>query len=251
MFDRFVNFVRSLFGALLGRVEDPQLLLEQTYQDLNSNLIQVRQAVAQAIATEKQIEQQYLKNREQATTWHNRASMAVQQSNDDLARQALQRKQQYQQSAGEQEVLLKNQHDATEQLKQRLTDLEAEVQKAYSKKQVLIARDKVAQATGKANELLAKTTAYGTLSIMDRMEEKVQEREARAAALAELGGDNLEKQFKGIEVKTDIEGDLAALKNQMGMGPTKIEIKEPVLLEEKADTSKAIEAEEVRDVTQD
>jgi len=249
MFERFVNLIRSIFGALLGKAEDPSLMLEQAYQELNANVMQVRQAVAQALATEKQIEQQRAKNLEQIQTWHNRAIMAVQQGNDDLAKQALQRKQQYTQVAGEQDVLLKNQHKATESLKEKMTDLEAEVQKAYSKKQLLIARDKAAQATGKANELLSKTTAYGTLSTIDRMEEKVQEREARSAALAELSGDHLEKQFKSIETKTDVDQDLAALKDQLGIGPTKIKIQEPILLEEKSKSNDTVEAQEVRDLS--
>src|ERR1700729_3733704 len=101
MFDRFVNFVRAVFGALLGKVEDPQLLLNQTYEDLKASLIQVQQAVAQTIAVQKQIEMQLKKDQEQVQTWHNRAAMAVQQGKDDLARQALQRKQQYLQSVNE------------------------------------------------------------------------------------------------------------------------------------------------------
>lgn len=247
MFERFLNVIRSIFGALLGKAEDPALLLEQTYQDLNANVMQVRQAVAQALATEKQIEQQYLKNQEQVKTWHNRATMAVKEGKDDLAKQALQRKQQYTQVMGEQEILLKNQHQTTESLKIRLAELEEEVQKAYSKKQVLIARDKAAAATSKANELLSKTNAYGTLSVMDRMETKVEEKEARAAAFAELSGDNLEKQFKSIETKTDIDGDLAALKDQLGMGATRIEIKEPVLLEEHKKADHIVDAQEIKE----
>src|SRR5215467_13266290 len=182
MFERLAQLFRAMFNAVLGRMEDPQVMLEQTYQDLQSNLIQVRQAVAQAIATEKQLEQQLQKNKDQAETWQNRAAMAVQQGNDDLARQALQRKQQYLEAAKDLEVQLKSQRELTAQLRQKLTDLEAEVQKAYTKKQVLIARDKAAQATTKANEILSKTTASGALSVIDRMETKVQEREAKAAA---------------------------------------------------------------------
>jgi len=242
MFERFVNLIRSIFGAILGQAEDPQLLVEQAYQDLNANVMQVRQAVAQALATEKQIEQQRLKNLEQIKTWHNRAAMSVQQGKDDLAKQALQRKQQYMQVVAEQEILLKNQHQTTEALKLRLSELEEEVQKAYSKKQVLLARDKAAKATSKANELLSKTNAYGTLSIMDRMETKVEEKEARAAALAELGGDQLERQFKNIERTTDLDADLAALKDELAMGGTKIEIKEPILLEEHNRSNNIFEA---------
>jgi phage shock protein A len=236
MFSRFASLVKAFFNSLMGKMEDPEMMLEQTYQDLQNNLIQVRQAVAQAIATEKQLEQQLNKNKDQAQTWQNRAAMAVQQGNDDLARQALQRKQQYAQAAADLEAQLKHQREATNVLRQRLTELEGEVQKAYTKKQVLIARDKAAQATSKANEILSKSSADGALSIMDKMEQKVSEREAKAAALQELGSDQLDKKFKSFEGQVDIEAELMMLKGQ-GTGGQKmitnnsVNTKEPVLVE--------------------
>lgn len=232
MFQRMASLVKAFLNSLMGKMEDPEMMLEQTYQELQSNLIQVRQAVAQAIATEKQLEQQLQKNKDQAATWHNRASMAVQQGNDDLARQALQRKTQYAQAASDLETQLKSQKDATNGLRQRLTELEGEVQKAYTKKQVLIARDKAAQATSKANEILSKTTADGALSVMDKMEQKVLERESKAAALAELGSDNLDKKFKSFEGQVDIEAELLALKG-MAPGGQKliVEKKEPAYVD--------------------
>lgn len=252
MFDRLANLMKAMFNALLGRMEDPQIMLEQTYQDLQSNLIQVRQAVAQAIATEKQLEQQLQKNKEQAETWHNRAAMAVQQNNDDLAKQALQRKQQYQQAANDLEAQLKVQKESTNTLRQRLTDLEAEVQKAYTKKQVLIARDKAAQATSKANEILSKTTSSGAMSVIEKMETKVLEREARAAALGELGTDQLDKQFRNFEGKTDIEMELLALKGSMGKStestPKLVEGREPSLIEIKRDQHDSVDAQEVKEL---
>src|ERR1700733_8048183 len=254
MFDRLANLFKAMVNAVMGRMEDPAMMLEQTYQDLQSNLIQVRQAVAQAIATEKQLEQQLQKNKDQAETWQNRAAMAVQQNNDDLAKQALQRRQQYVTAATDLETQLKAQKENTTTLRQRLTDLEAEVQKAYTKKQVLIARDKAAQATSKANEILSKTTASGAMSVIGGMETKAKEREAKAAALNELSTDSLDKQFRNFEGKSDIDMELLALKQSMGVPgaePAKLVVKEPVMLE--MDTIKthgdAVEAEakEIKD----
>ena len=246
MFERLGNLFRAMFNAILGKMEDPQIMLEQTYQDLQSNLIQVRQAVAQAIATEKQLEQQLQKNKDQAETWQNRAAMAVQQGNDDLAKQALQRRQQYVQAATDLETQLKSQRESTVTLRQRLTDLEAEVQKAYTKKQVLIARDKAAQATSKANEILSKTTSSGAMSVIEKMETKVQEREAKAAALAELSTDSLDKQFKNFEGKSDIDMELLALKQSMGKD-NKISVKEPVLIETINDADVTLDAKYVKE----
>jgi phage shock protein A len=249
MFDRLANLFKAMVNALMGRMEDPAMMLEQTYQDLQSNLIQVRQAVAQAIATEKQLEQQLQKNKDQAATWQNRAAMAVQQNNDELAKQALQRRQQYVQAASDLETQLKAQRESTTTLRQRLTDLEAEVQKAYTKKQVLIARDKAAQATTKANEILSKTTASGAMSVIERMETKVQEKEARAAALQDLTGDSLEKKFKNFEHSTDVDMELLALKQSMGIEKPKLVVDNPKMLEldHKLDAD-AVDAQEVREL---
>lgn len=248
MFSRFMSLVRAMFGRVMGQLEDPEMMLEQKYQELQSNLIQVRQAVAQAIATEKQLEQSLQKNRDQAATWENRARMAVQQNNDDLARQALQRKTQYAQAAADLEAQLNQQREHTAQLRERLTSLEGEVQKAYTKKQVLIARDKAAQATTRANEIMAKTTSSGAMSVIERMEQKVVEREAKAAALAELGSDTLDKKFKDFEGQVDIEAELMALKGTMG-GPKLIvdnKVKEPVSAQK--DESLSVEAEDVTEL---
>ncbi len=249
MFSRFISLIKAFFNSIMGRIEDPEMMLEQMQTELQQNLIQVRQAVAQAIATEKQLEQTLQKNKDQAATWQNRAALAVQQNNDDLARQALQRKQQYAAAAAELEKQLEQQRAATASLRQRLTELEAEVQKAYTKKQVLIARDKAAQATTKANEILSKTTASGAMSVMERMEQKVSEREARATAMQELSVDPLEKQFKNYEGQSDIEAELSALKGEAS--PPRIIVdqqKEPVLLEKKDPKAETVEAEEVKQV---
>lgn len=248
MFSRLVSLFKAMAGRLMGRFEDPEMMLEQTYQDAQSNLIQVRQAVAQAIATEKQLEQQLQKNKDQAATWQNRAAMAVQQANDDLARQALQRKQQYAQAASDLEAQLKSQKDATQTLRSRLTELEGEVQKLYTKKQVLIARDKAATATTRANEIMSKTTTNGASSIVERMEQKVSEKESKAAALAELGTDTLDGKFKSFEGQVDIEAELMALKGNVGGAQPKLIVQQQDKVLVEAEGSDAVEAEDVREI---
>lgn len=218
MFQRLATLVKAMLNTLMGKMEDPEMMLEQTVTELQNNLIQVRQAVAQAIATEKQLETQLNKNKEQASTWHNRATMAVQQGNDDLARQALQRKQQFAQAAADLETQLKAQKEATAGLRARLQEMEGEVNKAQIKKQQLTARNKAAKATERANEMLSLASPDSAASTMERIEQKIQEKEAKAQALAELGADELDKKFKSFEGQVDIEAELLALKGTGG-GP--------------------------------
>lgn len=187
--------------------EDTELALEYAYQQLQQNLIQVRQSVAQAIATEKQLEQQVQKNKDQADTWHNRAHMAIQQGSEELQQQALQRKKQYEVARVDLEEQLQLQRATTLELRDRLIRLEGDVQKAYTRKQVLIAREKAAKATLAANEILARTTTGAAMSVIERMERKLAEREALLAAEFELKGKKPEDKVPGMFDTSNIEDE--------------------------------------------
>lgn len=138
----------------------------------------------QAIATEKQLQQQLQRNEDQAATWQNQATIAIQQNNNDLASKAMERNQLYAQAAADLEVQLRAQREATGTLRQRLTELEGEVQKAYTHKQVLVAREKAARATAKANEILSRMNTEEAVSVFARMEQRVAERESAASVSA-------------------------------------------------------------------
>ncbi|PWT94227.1 MAG: hypothetical protein C5B53_13655 [Candidatus Melainabacteria bacterium] len=194
--------------------DDPQIHLEIAYQAAQNNLIGLRQAVAQAIATEKQLEKQVQQNKDQAATWQNRADMATQQNNEDLCKQALQRKQQYKEAALALEQQHEKQKEAVVELRDRFTKLELEVQKFYTKKQLLVTRAKVAAATVQANEILNRTIASGALSVIERMEQKVAEREAIASHLAELsdkGSAEAETEVESVLIKAATSIDRLAL----------------------------------------
>lgn len=175
--------------------EDSLNKLEAPYEQFQNDLIQVRQLVAQAIAAEKRLEQQIQKDRDQAQTWQNRADMALQQNNEELSKQASHRKELYEKAALALEEQLKMQKDATVDLRERFNKLEAEMQKLSMKKQILTVREKVAEATVKANAILAKTSTSGSLAVLERMAEKVAEKEAIASALAE-STDNTKAPFE-------------------------------------------------------
>jgi phage shock protein A len=158
--------------------EDPETELEAAYEELQSNLMEVRQAVAHSIATEKQLEQQLIKSREQAATWVHRAAMADQQRNHDLANQCRKRETQYLDASANLERQLSVQKENTGILRERLTELESLMQKSYTQKQVLIARYRAAQAIAKAHEIFSRMDDQGPLSVFARMEKRVAERES-------------------------------------------------------------------------
>jgi len=170
----FPNDPGSHFKPVL---DTPQNRLEQAYQDAQNHLIQVRHATAQAIATQKQLEQQLQKNRDQADTWQNRTKMAREQHNQELEQQAAQREKQYRMAVEDLEQQLNTQSATQSELRQRLTEFEALVQKLYTRKQVLIARHKAAAATLKAHELISQFNEEEATATLDQIEDRIVELE--------------------------------------------------------------------------
>ncbi|GAB4196477.1 MAG: PspA/IM30 family protein [Coleofasciculaceae cyanobacterium] len=218
LFDRLSRVVRANLNDLVSKAEDPEKILEQAIVDMQEDLIQLRQAVARAIATQKRTEQQYNKNQAEANNWQNRAQLALSKGDETLAREALVRKKTVAEAAGTLKQQLEQQTVQVDTLKRNLIALESKISEAKTKKDMLKSR----AAAAKANEQLQSTIGrLGTSSAMgafERMEEKVLEMEARSQASYELAGNDLEQQFKQLEGGSDVDDELAAMKAQLTGG---------------------------------
>ena len=58
LLDRIGRVIRANLNSLVRGAEDPEKILEQTVTEMQEDLIQLRQSVAQAIATQKRTERQ-------------------------------------------------------------------------------------------------------------------------------------------------------------------------------------------------
>ena len=92
LFDRVSRVVRANLNDVVSKAEDPEKILEQTVIDMQEDLVQLRQAVASAIASQKRSQQQYNQAQTEATNWQQRAQLALQKGDENLAREALVRK---------------------------------------------------------------------------------------------------------------------------------------------------------------
>jgi phage shock protein A len=217
LLDRAWRLIRANFSDAVSRAEDPEKVLEQALADMQANLIQLRQAVAQAIATQKRTERQSAQAKNMAQEWYNRAELAMQKGEEDLARQALTRRQSYLESSHVMDSQLAQQEDAVARLKENMRKLEAKIAEAKAKKDLYIARARSAEASQRIQEMLGQTGDTG-MAAFSRMEERVLDLEAQTAALEELNGDPLEKQFAALEQssQTAVDDELSALRQRLG-----------------------------------
>ena len=218
LIDRILRVIRTNLNSLIGQAEDPEKILEQTVADMQENLIQLRQAVAQAIATQKRTERQAHQAQSTAQEWYSRAQLALQQANETLAREALTKRKSYQETATAMTAQIEQQNTVVVRLKKDMQTLESKIGEAKTKKDMYIARARSAQASQKLNEMLGGVNTSSSLSAFERMEEKVLQLEAQSEAIAELGTDDLQKKFAALESGNDIDAELAAMKAQLPSG---------------------------------
>jgi phage shock protein A len=148
--------------------------------------------------------------------WDRRAVLAVERGEDELAREALRRKAEQQQLAAGYKSQWEAQKTSTENLKSALRALSEKIEEAARKKNLLIARQKRAQAQKHIHEVMTGLSDTSAFEAFDRMAASVDQLEAQAAATVEiaqdLSGETMEQRFRALESSVDVEQELRALK---------------------------------------
>lgn len=218
LFDRLWQLIRANLNHFITKAEDPEKILEQTVMEMQGDLIELRQAVAQAMATQKRTERQFDKTQSEADEWYKRAQLALQKGDEQLARAALIRRKSYQETANSIKTQVGQQAVIVDRMKQNMRALEAKIVEAKTKKDLYIARARSAQASERLQEMMGNFQTGTALGAFDRMEEKVLQLEARSQAMAELGSNDLESQFAALESETDIDTELQEMKAHLRPG---------------------------------
>jgi phage shock protein A len=225
IFSRIKTVVSSNINDLISKAEKPEKMLNQLIIEMNEQLIESKKAVAMAIADEKKLEREKDNQYTQSQEWERKAMLAVQAGKDDLAKEALLRKQEYDKAAQEYQKQWESQKTSVEQLKESLRELQNKIEEAQRKKNLLVARAKRAEAQQKIQSTISSVAGNrSAFEAFDRMAAKVDQMEAQADAakeLEDLSKDaSLEKRFAELE-KSGSSADimLLELKEKMNALP--------------------------------
>ncbi len=226
IFDRIATLFRSNINDLISKAENPEKMLDQIVIDMRNQLAKAKQQVASAIADEKRLKDQAEAEYKAAQDWEAKAMLAVKEGRDDLAKQALVRHSEHL-SHGQQLEQTWQAHQAeTEKLKNSLRDLNDKIEEAKRKKNLLLARQRRAQAQQRIAETMSGMSEKSAFEAFARMEEKIDQNERMIKASTEIdeefSGDRLTGDFKRLEkVAGSVSADqqLLALKEKMGLLP--------------------------------
>ncbi len=238
MFGRIVNVIKGMFNQGISKMETPEVLAEQAQMELESTQKQLKEALIAALTAEKGMEAKIKKDEEEAATWQKRAELAITKGDDQLAKQCLQKRQDFEADLSHLRTQLEAQKSSTKALREKNNEQDAKVRDFQTKKKSLITRAQASQATAKANEIIGGSGSSGSSSL-DKIEEKIRATELRNEAIADVrsGGDKaLEDKIKELDATTDLDSELLALK----MKVLETQKPQPKLIEAREQPLKAI-----------
>lgn len=219
IFGRVSDILKANVNELIDKAEDPAKMMDQMIREMHESLREAKIEVARAIADEKRLQQQLKQNQSQSKNWESKAMLALKKGDERLATEALKQKKTYDQLVTSIQPQWEQQNTLSSKLKDSLRALESKIDEARRKKEILIARQKRAEAQKKIHDVMSGMNDRSAFATFDRMEQKVMEIEAQADAAVELEMESLDDQFKALEAGSEVDDELAALKAKMGLNP--------------------------------
>lgn len=224
-FSRLFKIGEAKANKVLDELEKPELMLEQAIRDREKRIQELKKAVQDCVATERQnkalLEQERINQKE----WETKAKDALTANKEDLAIKALERAKEHELRIQPLEQQWKGERDQIETLKKDLLQLESELQEYKRNKDFIIAQSKSSEVRKQIYETKAKiNTEDDSEALMERMKQKAQRSAHEAEAAKEMaetfnGEDSLEKEFADLKRTTssqDVENKLKALKAELG-----------------------------------
>jgi len=217
LLERVATLVRANLNDLIDKAEEPEKMIKQVILDMQNQLLQVKTQVAIAIADQHLLMKKQKENEQSADEWVRKAELAVQKSQDDLARAALERSMTARQVAQSFAEQVADQTTQVENLKSALRKLEMKLAEAQNKSDVLIAQHRRSRALSRASDARMSMGDESKTAAFDRVKNKVQHSEAVSQAKAELAVDSIDDRLAALEKEEAVEKLLAEIKSRKGV----------------------------------
>jgi len=156
--ERVSALIRANLNDLIDKAEDPEKMLKQVILDMENQMMQVKTQVAVAIADEHLLAKKQKENAAKIAEWMRKAELAVDKSDDELARVALERAETCRRMGEALEEQIGDQRTQTESLRSALRKLETKLAEARNRNDLLIEQHRRSRAVRRAADMEALRT---------------------------------------------------------------------------------------------
>jgi phage shock protein A len=220
LWTRMKRSMRALFGGIIEKTEDPELILQQTIRDMRDRVPELNNSVAQVMATEKLLAKNKERLETQVVDLDSKIRASVKMGRDDIATAYIGQLQQAQLDLQKTSQQLEHANLASKQALKARDNYVLQMQRRTAEAMQLINQSKQA----KLQEQLAQTMESFELgddaSTFNEMRDKIDRRAAAAEAKMQLGAANVDTQMQDIEreaLDMQLQDKLLAYKRDMGL----------------------------------
>ena len=237
LFQRAHDVVAAKANKALDAAENPNEMLDYSYEQMLDHITQVRRALVDITASKKRLELQQQQLQHSVDHLNDQAKTALAAGREDLAREALSRKAAAQQEIDGMTAQGEQLADEEQKMTQTLSTLQERVNKFRSQKEVMKAQYTAASAESSVNEEAAGISRSFSDSgaALHRAQDKIANMQARAAATDELlqsgvledvGGDtdDIQHELDEAGANAQVDKELAALKAEIASAPATPEL---------------------------
>ncbi len=234
-FRRIFKIGQAEANSALNYLEDPVKMTEQGIRDMKGKLNESIKALAEVKALAIRAKNDANKYRNKMTEYENKAIALIKRAEkgaldlseaDRLATASLEEKEQAGQNLQTSLKTQKTYDVQVAKLDSTIDRLKKHIRQWENEAKTLKARAKVSKATKTVNKQLANIDADGTVAMLERMKDKVEQDEALAESYADIAFENqsIDDEIDSVLEETAGSGSdaLAALKAKLSGGDTAI-----------------------------
>ncbi|GJQ64646.1 MAG: hypothetical protein SCALA702_36990 [Melioribacteraceae bacterium] len=229
LFQRIFKMGQAEAHSLADKLEDPIKLTEQGIRDLKKDLDDSLKAFAEVKAMAIRSRNEAKEANDRAVDYEQKAMLILQKAQsgqidgaeaDRLASEALLKKEEAEKAAALAETNREKFDGNISKLDQNIKKLRSNISHYENELKTLKARAKVNNATQKLNKQMANIDSGSTVSMLEKMKEKVDQEEALAEAYGDIadGNKSLDDEIDSVladSPQTKASDALAALKAKM------------------------------------
>ncbi|MFN2531745.1 MAG: PspA/IM30 family protein [Pyrinomonadaceae bacterium] len=223
LWSRVKRSMRALFGGIIEKTEDPELILQQTIRDMRDRVPELNNSVAQVMATEKLLSKNRERLESQMIDLDSKIRASVKMGRDDIATAYIGQRQQAQVDLQKTIQQFEHANLASKQALKARDNYVLQMQRRTAEAMQLINQSKQAKLQEQLAQTMESFQIGDDASTFNEMRDKIDRRAAAAEAKMQLGAASVDTQMQDIEreaMDMQLQDQLLAYKREMGLlGP--------------------------------
>ena len=211
---------RASTGAALDKIENPELVLQQTIRDMRDRVPELNNSVAQVMATERLLVKNNENLEKQVVDLDSKIKASVKMGRDDIATAYIGQLQQAQLDLERTGAQLEHASLASKQALKARDNYVLNMKKRTAEAMQLISAAKQAKLQEQLAQTMETFNIGDDASTFNEMREKIDRRVAAAEAKLQLGTSSVDTQMQDIEreaMDIQLQDKLLEYKQQMGL----------------------------------